>query len=134
MLLARGSLTRTSARALVLASLSGLATLGVLVILVPLGPGGSPESRLYPAFDVMLGGALVSLVALGVRRAWALATLLVAAVALGRAAGTSRSALAVGIHVGETLTGALFFASAAMLAAALAAVRFRVTARRTTRS
>lgn len=131
-LLASGRLKAPTARAVVLAALGGLVTYVALVVLVPLGPGESTQSRLYPGLDTALAGALVTLAALGIRRALVVVTWALAAIVLARAAGVVASALATRQLGPAVATGALFWLAAATLAAALGLLRF--SSRRTTRA
>ncbi|HUR70120.1 MAG TPA: hypothetical protein VM370_12820 [Candidatus Thermoplasmatota archaeon] len=121
-LLARGSVPRGAARAFVLAALVGL-------VGVALWAGLAPGPRAVAYFDVATGGALVALAAVGIARPWALATWLVAGALLGRAA----YALTTSPGDAGALAGALFGAAAALLASALATVRFKAP-RRSTRA
>lgn len=131
-LLASGRLTRGRAQAVVLTALVSLAAFGALVVLWPLGDGEAGEARLYPALDAALGVALVALAALGVRRPYVVALWSASALVLARAGGLVASALAADMLTTAVLTGALFWLGAAMLAAALGVVRWRVAPLRQT--
>lgn len=123
-LLAQGRIERATARGLVMLALAGLGTHALLVALVPLQPGESGFSLALAAGDLVLSGVLVALAALGVRRGWAVLTLLLAALFMARAIGVASSSFATGVRLGETLLGAFLWGGAALLAAALAARRF----------
>lgn len=115
-LLARKTIRRPLARALVLAALIGLAVAAGLLAI---------DGRTMRAADCILGGALVALAAVGIRRPHALATLAVAAIAAARA-------LSLGI-AGELASAALW-ALVVLFAAGIAGARFmRASSRRAAR-
>lgn len=120
-LLARGTLSRVAARGVVLAALAGLLVHAVLIIFVPTQPVEVANARMWPLLDVLASAAFVAVAALGVKRPWPVVTWLLAAGLLGRAAFNISTN-----PVPRVIAGALLWASAVMLAAALAAARFRL--------
>lgn len=124
-LLAGGRLSRRAAQRIALASLVALAVYATLVVLLPLGPGETQESRWYPALDAVLAGALVALAALGVGRAWIVPAWTVAVLAVARAAGVAVSLASTQQLTMGALTGLLLWVAAALLAVVLGLIRWR---------
>ncbi|HET6405186.1 MAG TPA: hypothetical protein VFH78_11100 [Candidatus Thermoplasmatota archaeon] len=116
-LLASRRVSLRTARALALAALAGALVLLLVAVF-------TAQARML-LFDLSLAGALVALAALGVRRAFAWALLVAAALASAKALAQARLAFLDPSVLGAALAGASGWAAAALLAISLCALRLR---------
>ena len=81
--------------------------------------------------DLLLAGVLVALAGLGVRRVFAWALVLVAALAAAKGLAQLAMAVTVPVFLGPGIAGALLWGAAALLALSLAIIRLRASPRST---
>lgn len=108
--------------------LSGAALVAVLALLLV---AYFTARGVGAALDLALAGVLVALAALGVRRPFAWALVLVAALAAAKGLGQLVMAIAVPIFLGPGLAGALLWVATALLALSLAIIRLKAPPRST---